>query len=278
MEKNKHFLNGFHLKIIGYISMIFDHIIVVLQVLNKLDGLPFFSIKTITIFRIIGRLSFIIFSYLTVEGILKSKNKLKYIARLAILSISMDLVFFLVSKEYIGNPITTLTLGALTIYFLEDKKIYKKFFSIIPFTYLLLIALEVIPLQADYDIYGISVILIFYISYLLTKYFSSFMIKYYQLDEETFNNSSYKITLRNTLSAILFISFSFIIYMINPIWNNKGLFTEMNSIQVYSIFAMIPIIFYNEKRGCNKPLVKYLSYLFFPLHLIIIYIIALIVL
>ena len=101
MERNKHFLNGFHLKIIGYISMIFDHIIVVLQVLGKLDSLPFFNIKTITIFRIIGRLSFIIFSYLTVEGILKSRNKIKYIARLAILSISMDLGFFLISKQYI---------------------------------------------------------------------------------------------------------------------------------------------------------------------------------
>ena len=275
MEKKSHFLNGFHLKIIGYISMIFDHIIVVLDMLNKFNSLPFFTIKVITLFRIIGRIAFIIFSFLTVEGIIKSKHKLKYIFRLAITSIVMDVGLYLFSRQYIGNPITTLTLGALTIYFLEDKKIYKKFLALIPITYILLIAFEVIPLYSDYDIYGLSVILIFYISYLLTKFVSSLIIKYNQLDEETFNKSSYRITLRNTVSAILFVSFSFIIYMLNPIWNNKGFFTEMNSIQIYSIFAVIPILFYNEERGYNKPWFKYGSYLFFPLHIIIIYIIAL---
>ena len=275
MEKKSHFLNGFHLKIIGYISMIFDHIIVVLDMLNKFNSLPFFTIKVITLFRIIGRIAFIIFSFLTVEGIIKSKHKLKYIFRLAITSIVMDVGLYLFSRQYIGNPITTLTLGALTIYFLEDKKIYKKFLALIPITYILLIAFEVIPLYSDYDIYGLSVILIFYISYLLTKFVSSLIIKYNQLDEETFSKSSYRITLRNTVSAILFVSFSFIIYMLNPIWNNKGFFTEMNSIQIYSIFAVIPILFYNEERGYNKPWFKYGSYLFFPLHIIIIYIIAL---
>ena len=277
MEKNKHFLNGFHLKLIGLISMVFDHVIVVLDMVNKLDTIPFFNIKTITIFRIIGRLSFIIFSYLTVEGIIKSSNKLKYILRLATLSISMDLALFIISKQYIGNPVTTLAIGALTIYLLENKKIYIKFLSIIPIIYILLISLEVIPLYSDYDIYGLCTIMIFYISYLLSKYVSSFIIKYYQLDEETFQNSSYKLTLRNTISAILFISYSFIIYMINPIWNNKGLFTEINSIQIYSIFAMIPILFYNEKRGYNKSWFKYGAYIFFPLHLIIVYLLALFV-
>ncbi len=179
---------------------------------------------------------------------------------------------------YIGNPITILALGALTIYFFENKIIWKKVLAILPITYVILISLEVIPLYADYDIYGLCTILIFYISYLLSEFFSKFIIKYYQLDEETFSSSSYKLTLRNTLNAILFLSFSMIIYFINPIWNNKGLFSEMNSIQVYSIFALIPILFYNGERGYNKKWFKYGSYLFFPLHLLVIYLISLFVL
>lgn len=277
MKLNKNILNSFHLKLIGIISMIFDHIIVVFEMVGKIDNIPFFNINLITLFRIIGRFSFIIFAFLIVEGILKSSNKLKYILRLFILAISMDIIMFIATGMYIGNPITTLAIGALTIYFLENKTIWKKFLSIIPITYILLISLEIIPLYSDYDIYGLSTILIFYIAYILSEVFSKFIITFYQLDKETFYNSSYKLTLRNTLSAILFLSFSMIIYFINPIWNNKGLFTEMNSIQVYSIFALIPILLYNGERGYNKKWFKYGSYLFFPLHLLIIYLITLFV-
>lgn len=277
MKKQSHFLNSFHLKIIGFISMIFDHIIVVFEMTNKIDLVPFFSINLITLFRIIGRISFIIFAFLTVEGILKSSNKIKYIIRLSALSVIMDLLLYFITGQYIGNPITTLALGALTIYFLEDKKIIKKLFALIPIGYVLLISLEILPLYADYDLYGLCTIIIFYISYILSNFFSKYIISTYQLDEESFENSSYKLTLRNTLSAILFFSFSMIIYFINPIWNNKGLFTEMNSIQIYSIFALFPILFYNGKRGYDKKWFKYGSYLFFPLHLILIYLISIIV-
>lgn len=277
MKNKSHFLNGFHLKIIGLLSMIFDHIIVVFEMVDKIDLVPLFSINLITIFRIIGRFSFIIFAFLTVEGILKSKNKEKYLLRLGILAVSMDLILFIISGNYFGNPITTLALGALTIYLLEDKKIYKKVLAILPITYTLLISLEIIPLYADYDLYGLITILLFYLSYLLTNWFSKYIINVYQLDEETFNQSSYKLSLRNTISAILFLTFSMIIYFINPIWNNKGLFTEMNSIQIYSIFSLIPIIFYNGERGYDKKWFKYGSYIFFPLHLVIIYLITLFV-
>ena len=277
MKNKQHFLNAFHLKIIGIISMIFDHIIVVFEMVDKIDLVPFFSINLVTIFRIIGRFSFIIFAFLTVEGILKSSNKIKYLSRLGILAVSMDLLLYIATGNYFGNPITTLFLGALTIYFLESKPLWKKFLSILPITYVLLISLEVIPLYCDYDLYGLCTIMIFYIGYLLSNLISKFIIKSYQLDEETFENSSYKLSLRNTLSSILFLGFAMIIYFINPIWNNKGLFTEMNSIQAYAIFALIPILLYNGKRGYNKKWFKYGSYIFFPLHLIIIYLITLFV-
>lgn len=277
MKNKSNLLNGFHLKIIGILSMIFDHIIVVLEMVDKIDLVPLFSINLITIFRIIGRFSFIIFAFLTVEGILKTSNRIKYILRLSILAISMDLLLFILTGNYFGNPITTLALGALTIYFLEDKKIYKKLLAILPICYILLISLEIIPLYADYDLYGLSTILIFYFSYLLSNWFSKYIINKYQLDEDTFANSNYKVSLRNTVSSILFLTFSMIIYFINPIWNNKGLFTEMNSIQVYSIFSLIPIMLYNGERGYNKKWFKYGNYIFFPLHLLIIYLITLFV-
>ena len=98
MKNRQHILNSFHLKIIGMLSMIFDHIIVIFEMVDKIDNIPLFSINLITIFRIIGRFSFIIFSFVTVEGIINSSNKLKYILRLAVLSISMDLIMYLATQ------------------------------------------------------------------------------------------------------------------------------------------------------------------------------------
>ena len=122
MKNNKLSLSGSSLKIIGMISMIFDHIMVVFYSLNKAY---LFDINTNTIFRIIGRLAFVIFAFLTVEGILKTRNKIKYLLRIGILALLMDLGMYIAMQSYGGNPVTTLFLGALTIYFLEDKKIYQ---------------------------------------------------------------------------------------------------------------------------------------------------------
>ena len=277
MENKRKFLNAFHLKIIGMLTMIFDHIIVCLDTAGKLYSTGLFDIKLITLFRIIGRISFIIFAFLTVEGIIKSKHKIKYILRLSIVGILMDLVSFLFLGDYFGNPITTLALGAITIYFFEHKNKYFKLFSILPITYIILIALELIPFYADYDIYGMSTFLIFYLGYISSNFFSKYIITKYNLEPETFENSSYKLTLRTTVSSILFLGFAIAIYLINPIWNNKGLFTEMNSIQIYAIFALIPIMLYNGERGYDKKWFKYGCYLFFPLHLLIIYLLILIV-
>lgn len=42
-------------------------------------------------------------------------------------------------------------------------------------------------------------------------------------------------------------------------------------IQQYSIFSLVPILFYNGKRGRN---IKYFFYVFYPAHLLIIYIVG----
>ena len=66
--------------------------------------------------------------------------------------------------------------------------------------------------------------------------------------------------------------------------NNKGLmvlfqlanlgvyqFFHPNSLEMYSFVAILLILLYNGKRGYN---VKYLFYVFYPLHLLILYILS----
>lgn len=268
-EKDYHILNGFWLKIIGMISMIFDHIGVFYEMNHAY--IPSYNINIQLTFRIIGRISFIVFAFLTVEGILHSKKPLLYLLKLFLLSIFCDVVFLIATKSYIGNPITTLFLGGIIVYLLNHKNRIFKLSSLIPISLTLLIAFEIIPLKSDYDIYGVTTILLFYFSKVLSDCIASYITKVNNLDKEAFINSSFYLTLRNALSCIFFISFALIIYFTNPIWNGKGFFSESMSIQIYAIFGIVPIIFYNGKRGYNKPWFKYSCYAFFPVHIILIY-------
>ena len=270
-KKDYHILNSFSLKIIGMISMILDHIGVFYEMYHS--SIPSYDINVQLVLRILGRISFIIFAFLTVEGVLHSKKPLLYLVKLLTLSLTCDIVFLIATKEYVGNPITTLFLGGLTIYLLKDRRWFIKLLSIVPLAFTLLIAFEFIPLKADYDIYGLITIILFYIGKILADIITKYVSTTYSLDEETFLNSSYYLTLRNMISSILFITFTLIVYFVNPIWNGKGLFSEIMFIQVYAIFGTIPLLFYNGKRGYNKAWFKYGCYGFFPLHIIIIYLI-----
>lgn len=272
-EKSYQFINGFTLKIIGYISMIIDHFMVVLITLNKQNNLSWYNENTYTIFRIIGRFSFIIFCFLLVEGMIHTKSPIKYLARLLGISLAMDLAYFILFRQYIGNPITTLFVGGLMVYFLEKTPKYFKLLSLVPIGVTVLTALDIIPLKYDYNLYGICTIAIFYLGYKLSNLIAKNVITLQGLDEDTFMNSSYFLTLRNATSSILFITYSLIIYFLNPVWNSHGLFSNMMSIQIYSIFTCVLFMFYNGQRGYNAKWFKYSSYLFFPLHMVILYLI-----
>lgn len=275
-DKDYHIFNGFILKIIGMIAMIIDHIAVFFEYFQT--SIPSYNVDTVMVLRIIGRFAFIIFTFLVVEGILHSKNPIKYLIQLLVLSLVMDLIYFLITKEYEGNPITTLFIGGLMVYLLEQKKWYLKILSLIPLGLAFLMAFDLIPLKADYDIYGTLTILIFYIGNLGAKLFIKFYCKDNGLVEEAFINSSFGRTLMNLIPIALLIGFNIIIYILNPIWNGHGFFTPFPSIQIYSIFGLIPLIFYNGERGYNKPWFKYGCYLFFPIHILLIYLIFIIIL
>ncbi len=225
---------------------------------------------TINIFQIIGRISFPIFAFLVVEAMINSKNKIFYLFRLFLLSLICDLIFFLVSKEYWGNPITTLFLGGLTIYFIQSKKIYINLLAFVPITFTLLISFNIIPLLAMYDLYGLILILLFYFSIDLSKEFCKQYSKIYYLDYDDFFNK-YGFISRKFISALLLIVFTILVWAINPKYQDVNIFIDDPVNQLYSFIAIIFLLIYNGKRGYNKSWVKYLFYLYFPLHLVVIY-------
>ncbi|MDR1781546.1 MAG: conjugal transfer protein TraX [Bacilli bacterium] len=133
-------LNAFYLKLIALITMTIDHI-------------GYFIFPDITILRIIGRLSFVIFAYMIGNGYLYTSNKIKHGLIILLFGILIDIVLLLTNNYINSNIFVTLGLGYFLIMAYDKKK----------YLICLLILLLVLFLPLDYGLYGLLIILFSYI-------------------------------------------------------------------------------------------------------------------
>lgn len=190
-----------------------------------------------SLFNLIGRISFPIFAFQSVEGYIHTKNFKKHMIKLLIFACISQIPFILFlntfTKDFSLNIFFTFFLGLLTI-FIYDK-CNNKFIGIISVIFLTILAQLI---KVDYGAYGIALIFIFYI-----------------FREE-------KIAM--IVSSILAISIYYITKMVvfpNSILNYVYCI-------IFSSISLIFITFYNKKEG---PKTKYLFYTFYPIHLLILY-------
>ena len=233
------FLSGSTIKIIACLSMLIDHI-----------GYLFFPFENI--FRIIGRLAFPLFTYFIQEGSYYTKKPLKRILLLFGLSILFLIVYYIVDGYIYINVFVSFSISALCIYILDKGKAWafkSKDYGFKLSLTLFSVALLLTPVYylysyftADYDFAGvllpILVSLVYFKKYNAPKYLCV-------LDD----------------------------YHIRMILFGIGLLLLLNSVslsaQPYQVLSIIPLIFYNGKPGIKK--IKYGFYLFYPLHLVILY-------
>ncbi len=137
-------MSNFILKIIALITMTIDH-------------LGVFIFPGQIIFRIIGRISFILFAFLIVEGYFHTSNQYKYLNRLIKMAVISQLGIFIPGINYIGNIYFTLSIGLVGLMLLTTEK-YIQYLFVLILSYFLPI---------DYSIYGVGLIGLFYF---FTKY------------------------------------------------------------------------------------------------------------
>ncbi len=130
-------LNNFQLKVIAAIAMTLSHIQYHIGINNILY---------------IGQLAFPIFAYLSAYGMKKTSNQTKYISRVLIYGVILQIPIFIMGFTYI-NIFVTIGLGLLAIHFIELKQYYL-LFPILLFAYLT---------NLDYGIFGILLIVIPYL-------------------------------------------------------------------------------------------------------------------
>lgn len=239
MEKLK-ILNSNALKVIAMILMLLDHMWGTIIPGNQWMTL-------------VGRMAFPIFAFLIVEGYIHTSDYKKYIKRLLIFGLLSEIPFNLIYTGSIifpfhQNVLFTLVLGLLIINEIDkiknNKEIKLRVKSILK---ILLFLLITIIGFVDYGITGVLTIVIFYL-------FREFKFAW----------------LGQLISLILlYIVFfkgqSIIINIFN--------YEYFLPIQGMGVLSLILIWLYNGKKGNNSKLLKYIFYSFYPVHMLMLYLI-----
>lgn len=188
--------------------------------------------------RYIGRIAMPIFAFMIAEGVTHTKDRIRYLLMIFALGIGCQIAYLVAEQSLYQNILITFSLSIILIYsidnFAHDKSIVN----------------------------AISVILaVFFVAFLcigMPKINSDFYIDY----------------------GLFGVILPVVIYFVKGKWH-KLLFAtimllpivlELGDFQIYSLNAIPLLALYNGQRG--KLRLKYMFYIFYPLHLGILYLIS----
>lgn len=193
--------------------------------------------------NLIGRISFPIFAFQTMQGYINTKNLKKHMIKLLIFACISQIPFMLFLSTFTTNiylnVLFTFLLGICALY-IYDKCNNK----ILGFLFVIIISIIAYFIKVDYGAFGILLIFVFYFFY-------------------TYKNIKYN----KLLMSICVIVLCFIKYLPH-ILKMPSLTLYYFALIIFTCLSLIFILFYNNKQG---PKLKYFFYIFYPLHLLILY-------
>lgn len=219
------------LKLIACLTMFIDHFGHAI-----VPGLPVpYMVDLYYACRIIGRIAFPIYCFLLCEGMRHTRNPVKYILRLGTGILLAELPFDILFEGGISwgaqSVMVTLTLGAVMLWCMS--KTQKKWLKL-----LLILPFAVMAelVKSDYGGWGIAMIAVF--------------------------------ALFDRLPAQLFG-----ILLVNLLMDSVAVpvFGIGIPIQLFALIAMLPIGYYSGKKLTHSRAVQWAFYLFYPVHLLILW-------
>lgn len=262
-------MDTFKLKVFAITAMLLDHI-----------GAIFITDYHLNlILRTIGRLAFPIFVFLMIEGFYHTSNIKKYLTRMGIFAIVSEIPFdlafysyhtganavsdiqimFRSTKDFMSvinkfslaqNVFFTLFLGLLLITLMEYVDSQFKKNDLLNFilrnsleaALVLIFCAAAYFMRTDYDMAGILMITVFYL----------------------FRGNKAVLALSTLIiMGARYCNFEYFYYTLNP----------RAILSLFAALAIIPIAFYNGKKGKD---IKYFFYIFYPAHLFCLFLIELI--
>lgn len=251
-----------YLKIIAMVCMLIDHIGI--SILEKMYlaasdiGLAQKIYDINEILRGIGRLALPIFAYQIAVSMIYTRNRKKYIERLALFAVISEVPFDLLNAGKVWdisyqNVIITLLFGAIAIWGIDwfynkykESRVIRAIFNT-AFVTLLCVIVEL--LKTDYGAKGVILIVLFYAAKKEGTY-ATFMAFFYAI--EVF--AIMYLRSRNMHSTIRYCIF-----------------------ESYSLLAF-PIIDADSGERGGGEIIKWVGYLFYPVHMLILYLISVLIL
>lgn len=284
-KRTRLFFSSFVIKIIALATMTIDHIG---WLLSDQIGSNFWL--TITC-RFIGRIALPLFCFMIAEGVIHSKKIGNYFLRLGIMAtvISIALAFAVYvlhmdSMWYEGNIFIDLLLGAIAVYALRRKEWYFKILAVVPLIIgvlaFIVMGMEVsnnmlihwFPffLRPQYQFLSIGLIILYYVAHIfkdlfIKQYSQNSGIPVESLRDTTTEQFAYNLFAfgMTTFAIIGFYLLTFVLPESFVYWQPE--------MQNAALIAGALLLLYNGKRGYNAKWFQYGSYLYYPLHLIIIF-------
>lgn len=246
------FLNANLIKIIAAVCMLLDHI-----------GL----IWNVPVLRIIGRISMPLFAFFIAEGCRYTKNKVKHFSLIFLLAVVCQVVYAIVEpNEIYLSILITFTISIILIYSLQyfkkcltstESKWFEKTLSGLLFCALVALTYFINSIETINGTW-------FYIDYgfwgcMLPVFASVFDFRNLNLTQKLMWLDNYYLRLLTFTIGLTLLC----------------LFGEFGAVAWYSFIAIVPLLLYNQSRG--KLNLKYFFYIFYPIHLAVLYGLALII-
>lgn len=224
----------------GYISLTGNQIKILALIFMTCDHIGFYLMDagsvSYEILRVIGRLALPLFAYMIAEGCRYTKNKKRHFFSIAGLALLCQLVFWFAEGSLYQSILVTFSLSVAVIYLLELWNERRGFFFLLPLCAVMVVA-----------IFG------FFPQQVIPK--SDFAIDY------GFFGVMLPVAVylaKGKWSRIMAAAFVLIL-----------LAAEFGGRQWYSLLALLLLALYNGKKGTWN--LKYLFYVYYPLHLVVIY-------
>ena len=229
MNKRK-FFTGNQLKVIAAVAMMIDHI-----------GAALFP--NLSVLRIIGRLAYPIFAYMIVEGFEHTKNRKKYLLRMVVMAMFLQLVYGVVMKSLYQCIFVTFSLS-IALCMLADNAMKHS---------------NPVNLTA----FALSVVMVWFATNILPG---------------TLNKTDFWIDygfFGVMLPVVVFMAKTKVGKLITFVVMLCLLWADCGGIQGYALATALLIALYNGERGRLK--MKNFFYIFYPAHMAAIYMIQLLI-
>lgn len=237
-------MTGNQLKILALATMTIDHIGVVL--------LPQYLIL-----RIIGRLTYPIFAYMIAEGCYYTRSKTRYLGGIVALGAVCQIGFFVATASLEQSILSTFMLSIITIYALQlaakrrDVLGALAVVGALALDVFVTMLVPVLLVGTDFVIdYGFFGVLLPVFCYLPRIFFKK------EVDKQHL-----KRMLACAAVGIVLLCIQMRLWLFGIQW--------------FSLFALVPLASYNGRRGTAK--LKYLFYIYYPLHFVVIWSLAMLI-